>query len=27
VGLLSEPPTTRTVTYTGAPVTVDFGAK
>ena len=27
VGLLAEPPTTRTVTYTGVPVTVDFGAK
>jgi alpha-D-xyloside xylohydrolase len=27
VGLLAEPPTTKTVTYTGAPVTVDFGAK
>ena len=27
VGLLAETPTTRTVTYTGAPVTVDFGAK
>ena len=27
VGLLAEPPTTKTVTYTGVPVTVDFGAK